>query len=164
MTTQPQPQTQTLTKTKTRKNPPQKSTNLKPDQIRKIARLAIKGNTERAISALTGIPKTTIHAQLQVIKDSPEFHGFADKKADCYELLQYQIVNSVDQSAIKTMISKRGLTDVGILEDKIRLIRGQSTSNISYDGRNITASLTEIMREIDRLKVGDDEAEEAETC
>jgi hypothetical protein len=40
------------------------------------------------------------------------------------------------------MLSKRGLTDVAILEDKIRLIRGQATDISGVQIRGLIAVLT----------------------
>ncbi len=57
-------------------------------------------------------------------------------------MLQYQIANAVDHADIKTMLSKRGLTDLAILEDKIRLIRGQATSISAVDIRALIASVS----------------------
>ena len=101
-------------------------------ETQQIVALANKGNTERDISTLTGIPKTTIHQTLQQVKQSPDYRGYCDNKADVLELLQYQIANAVDHDSIKTMLSKRGLTDLAILEDKIRLIRGQQ-GDVNYN-------------------------------
>jgi hypothetical protein len=40
------------------------------------------------------------------------------------------------------MLSKRGFTDAAILEDKIRLIRGQATSISAVDIRQLIASVS----------------------
>jgi transposase len=93
----------------------------------KIKELAAKGLTEREIAALTNTSKTTVHARLQAVKNSAEFRQFTDDKASILEALQYEIINSVDHEAIKTMISKRGLTDAAILQDKIQVLRGQAS-------------------------------------
>ena len=119
-------------------------------ETRRIAALAAKGNTERDISTLTGIPKTTIHQTLQQLKMSPDYRGYCDNKADVLELLQYQIANAVDHASIKTMLSKRGLTDLAILEDKIRLIRGQATDMSAV---NIRLILDAAPKEIDSSNI-----------
>ena len=121
-------------------------------ETRRIAALAAKGNTERDISTLTGIPKTTIHQTLQQLKMSPDYRGYCDNKADVLELLQYQIANAVDHASIKTMLSKRGLTDLAILEDKIRLIRGQATD---LSAVNIRLILDAAPKEIDSSNIID---------
>jgi hypothetical protein len=94
-----------------------------------------KGLTEREISAVTGIPKTTIHDSLQRIQNDPDFKDFQSNKAIYFEKIQHELVKNADHDAIKTMLNKRGMTDAAILEDKIRLIRGQSTNNTLIDLR-----------------------------
>jgi hypothetical protein len=94
-----------------------------------------KGLTEREISAVTGIPKTTIHDTLQKIQNDPDFKDFQSNKAIYFEKIQHELVKNADHDAIKTMLNKRGMTDAAILEDKIRLIRGQSTNNTLIDVR-----------------------------
>ena len=119
-------------------------------ETRRIAALAAKGNTERDISALTGIPKTTIHQTLQQLKMSPDYQTYCDNKADVLEMIQFQIANAVDHASIKTMLSKRGLTDLAILEDKIRLIRGQATD---LSAVNIRLILDAAPKEIDSSNI-----------
>ena len=75
-----------------------------------------------------------------------------------FENLQYRLINLADDNLLKTMLNKRGMTDVAILEDKIRLIRGESTANISYDAKVISASVAEL-----RKMVNDNNVIEAES-
>ena len=100
-----------------------------------------KGLTEREISAVTGIPKTTIHDNLQKIQNDPEFKDFQSNKAIYFEKIQHELIKNADHDAIKTMLNKRGMTDAAILEDKIRLIRGQSTSNTLVDVRMLISQV-----------------------
>jgi len=112
-----------------------------PTTTTQIAKLAGRGNTEREIATLTGVPKTTIHETLQKLKHDPDYITFCNDKSTALEVLQYQIANAVDHADIKTMLSKRGLTDLAILEDKIRLIRGQATSISAVDIRALIDSI-----------------------
>jgi len=89
---------------------------------------AVKNMTEREISAITGIPKTTIHTQLQELAKSEAFQYFQNNKDKVFEGLQMKLINLADHDSLKTMLSKRGFTDVAILQDKIQLLRGQATS------------------------------------
>lgn len=89
---------------------------------------AVKNMTEREISAITGIPKTTIHTQLQELAKSEEFQYFQNNKDKVFEGLQMKLINLADHDSLKTMLSKRGFTDVAILQDKIQLLRGQATN------------------------------------
>ena len=86
-----------------------------------------KGLSEREIAALTGIPKTTIHTQLQELVNTTEYRDFQSNKDKVFEGLQLKLINLADHDLLKTMLSKRGMTDVAILQDKIQQLRGQET-------------------------------------
>lgn len=115
--------------TQTTKTPkPKRITNFVTDsQKKQIAKLAVKGNTEREMVEITGVPKSTIHQQLKKLRTDPNYLDFKENKAETLETLQYQIISAVDHAAIKSMVNKRGTVDIAILEDKIRTIRGQAT-------------------------------------
>lgn len=122
----------------------------KPDK-KHIANLAINHElSSRQIAALTGGGKTRIAEIIQEVKNDVEYQAFTANKDKVFENLQYKLINLADDDALKTMLSKRGMTDVAILEDKIRLLRGESTANISYDARTISASVSEL-----RAMIGD---------
>jgi hypothetical protein len=102
----------------------------------KITNLAINSNLScRQISALTGVGKTKIAEIIQEAKENPDVTLFAQSKDKILEGLQRKLINLADDAALKTMLKKRGFTDLAILEDKIRLIRGQSTNNTLIDVR-----------------------------
>ena len=111
------------TKTKTKKD--------------KIIEYKQQGLTEREISTLTNTPNTTVHNTLQTVKNDPDYQVFTTTKAEKLEELQWQIYKSVDLDSIKTMVNKRGLTDLAILQDKIQLLRGEATSIQAVDIRGL---------------------------
>jgi hypothetical protein len=55
---------------------------------------------------------------------------FRENKAEVYETCQQLMVNALTPSLAKDLIERRGFVDVGILEDKINILRGK-TSNIN---------------------------------
>lgn len=115
----------------------------------KAAKLAIKHDLSCVqAEKLTGISKSVIAEVLQAVKANPEIIEFSRNKDKVYEGLQAKLVNLVDDDALKTMLNKRGLTDLGILEDKIRLIRGESTANVAYDARTINIHIAELKQMI----------------
>ena len=105
------------------------------DTNKQIIKLANKGNTEREIAVLTNLPKTTVHDKLQTLKNDPAFIEFKNNKADVLEEIQFKLASVVDHDLLKSMVSKRGMTDLAILEDKIRLMRGEATSITTIDIR-----------------------------
>ena len=112
---------------------------LQPDQDsltnKQIVKLLNKGATEREIAAVTNLPKSTVHYKIQSLKKDPDFIHFKNNKADILEELQFKLASVVDHDLLKSMVSKRGMTDLAILEDKIRLMRGESTSITTIDIR-----------------------------
>jgi hypothetical protein len=96
----------------------------------------------RQAETLTGVSKTRIHELVQEVKANPELTLFRDNKAGVFESLQAKLISLADDDLLKTMLSKRGFTDAAILEDKIRLIRGQATSISAVDIRQLIASVS----------------------
>jgi len=60
---------------------------------------------------------------------APLRQAFQENKAEVLELLQLRIVKSIDDEQIKKMAPRDKFVAIGILHDKIRLERNQSTSN-----------------------------------
>jgi hypothetical protein len=111
------------------KTPRKRKTSIDKSTSTRIATLkSINKLSEREISELTNIPKTTVHDELQRLIKSNELIAFTDNKDKVFEALQLQLINLADRDSLKTMLSKRGFTDVAILQDKIQLLRGQSVS------------------------------------
>jgi len=100
-----------------------------------LIKLANKGMTQREIAAVTNLPKSTVQYKLQHLKDDIEFKNFKANKADVLEEIQFKLASVVDHDLLKSMVSKRGMTDLAILEDKIRLIRGETQSIQTIDIR-----------------------------
>lgn len=90
-----------------------------------------KGLTQDQAAQLTGVTQGRISQIIAEAKTNPDIIAFRNEKADVFEGLQARLVNLANDDLLKSMLNKRGMTDVGILEDKIRLIRGQDTG-LSY--------------------------------
>ena len=88
----------------------------------------------RDIAASQGVPKSTVHQALQRVEHSPDYLDFVNHKDGVFEELQYRLLQEADGTALKTMLNKRGLTDVAILQDKIQAMRGQATQIIDVRG------------------------------
>jgi hypothetical protein len=114
----------------------------KPTAAKLLELRTEKGLTEREISKLTGTPKTTIHDQLQQLATTDEFRDFQTNKDKVFEGLQLKLINLADPDLLKSMLNKRGFTDVAILQDKISLLRGQATEIHDVNIRALIASIT----------------------
>lgn len=109
----------------------------------KIVDLVInKGVTQEQASKLTGTSQSRISEILSQVKQNPEYLEFQENKDKVFEGLQAKLCNLADDATLKTMLSKRGMTDVAILEDKIRLIRGQATDITDVQIRGLIAHFT----------------------
>ena len=56
-----------------------------------------------------------------------ELQEFQDSKADCFEAVQHRLLLSVTDKKILKTSAVQAITGAAILEDKIRLQRGQAT-------------------------------------
>ena len=111
----------------------------------KIADLVInKGITQEEASKITGISRSRISEIITDVKNNTDIIALRENKDKVFEGLQAKLINLADDDLLKTMLSKRGLTDVGILEDKIRLIRGQATEIHDVQIRALVASIPDI--------------------
>lgn len=107
--------------------------------IEKIIELRRKGLSLQDIADICKCTAQNIHVRLQGIE---EFETFSRDKALYYEHLQHKILRTIDESDIKKSPFGTRITAAAILEDKIRLIRGQATERI--DTFAVTASLDEL--------------------
>jgi hypothetical protein len=82
-----------------------------------------------------------------------ETEDYRNGRAEIFAGMQHRILKSITEADIKGMTGLARLTGVGILYDKERLERGQSTSNVDV---RVTAALevelSQIDKEIERLK------------
>ena len=104
----------------------------------KIVDLVInKGLTQEQAANLTNCAQSRISEIIQEAKQDPEVMLFANNKDKVFEGIQRKLINLADDAALKTMLSKRGFTDVAILQDKIQLLRGEATSIQAVDIRGL---------------------------
>ena len=104
----------------------------------KIKDLVInKGLTQEEAGKLVGVSRQRITQIIQEAKNDPEVSLFAANKDKVLEGLQRKLINLASDDLLKTMLSKRGFTDVAILQDKIQLLRGEATSIQAVDIRGL---------------------------
>ena len=85
------------------------------------------------IAKIQGVSKQAVHKRLQAFLPNDSTELYKNNKADILATAQLKIITQIDQPRLK----KAGLRDLvvsaGILYDKERLERGQSTHNVSYN-------------------------------
>lgn len=122
------PEAATITK---RGRPPREVTEARKTKALQIAKKRPHASI-RQIAAETGISRTTAADVLSKygIKKN-ELDEFKDNRADIYAGTIARIVNSIDDETIKNASLRDRATAAGILQDKERLERGQSTTNVA---------------------------------
>jgi len=109
---------------------------------KQIAKLILdNGLTQEQTSAITGVSRSRISEIMSEVKENPETILFQSNKDKIFEGLQAKLINLADDNLLKTMLSKRGFTDVAILQDKINLLRGEATSINLVDLRVLIANI-----------------------
>jgi len=109
--------------------------------LSKIIELRRKNLSLQQIADICKCSKQNIHRRL---KDVEEFEDFCKDTAIEYEILQHRILRSIDEESIKKTPMASRVTAIAILEDKKRLVRGQTTERI--DTFAVTASLADLER------------------
>jgi predicted transcriptional regulator len=94
-----------------------------------------KGLSQDQAAKLVNCSQSTVSEIISRSKENTEYLLFAEHKDKVFEDIQLRLCKLADDAALKTMLSKRGMTDVGILEDKVRQIRGQATSTSDHEIR-----------------------------
>ncbi len=109
--------------------------------IEAIAALRREGMSLQRIADALGCSKQNIHYR---IRDADDFVDFGKCKDHKFENLQRKIYNSIDQGKHQKSSLLQDVTALGILEDKIRMLRGQATLRI--ESFSVTASLDDLER------------------
>lgn len=86
-----------------------------------------KGLTLEQIGTLTGCTKQTVSERLKTA-DLQGLENFREYKDVIFEDLQRILVSSLTAGDVKAMSGMQRITGAAILEDKLRVIRGQATS------------------------------------
>lgn len=102
------------------------------------------------IAKLQGVTKQAIHKRLKGLLPDEAAEVYREKRADIFSKMQLDCLSAVDGPKRKAASALQLVTCAGILYDKERLERGQSTSNI--DTRSITLHVEALDADIARLE------------
>jgi hypothetical protein len=106
----------------------------KPVPIEKLLKWRKQGLSYDEIGGMIGRSKQAVHQRLQPYKDAIEnLPVFKENRADIFAIHQQRLLNSLSDDDIRKIPPGSRFTGVGILYDKERLERGQSTGNISME-------------------------------
>jgi transcriptional regulator with XRE-family HTH domain len=130
----------------------------------RVLELRLKELSYREIAQLVGCSKSNIEFIMRNhFPNLTNLQKYSENKAKILEALQQELVYQFDAEKQKKMTGRDLTWSIAVLEDKIRLIRGQSTENINIKQELKTlAELEEREKEIKRLLGLTSEEEEKE--
>ena len=103
--------------------------------LEKAVDLRLKGVPVADIATLFKVTETQVYRRLKRYKTDPgKIVDFRKAKANKLEFIQAEILASISPDDIKKTPFVQRVTSLAILEDKIRLIRGEPTQNVSVQG------------------------------
>lgn len=113
-------------------------TKITPEHKDKIVELASKALTTREIETLTNVDHTTVAKILQRYGlEKRNIDDYIANRAEIFAGLQDRILKTINDDDVKKMPATQRIVASGILYDKERLERGQSTDNIGVIGKII---------------------------
>jgi predicted transcriptional regulator len=140
---------------KIKKNPlskPRKLTKSKASK-KKISDLVIKqGLTHEETAQIAGVCRQRISQIISEAKTNPENILFKDNKDSAFEGLQAKIINLTSDEDIKKANLQQKIWSIGVLEDKIRNIRGLATEIHDVQIRALIAQIQPTQQD----KIADD--------
>lgn len=109
--------------------------------VEKLLMYALQGKSYDEIAKLTGCSRQNVSNRLKTHKNQIDAYlTFKQDPAALWEYQEYRVLNSVADSDINKARLAEKATFAGIARDKVRLQRGQSTTNIQA----LTALITSI--------------------
>ena len=119
--------------------------------ISRIIELRKRGNSYKEIGKILGCTKQNVELRLRPFKAEIEaLQSFKEQRADVLAVYQQKLLNSLTDSDIKRMPPGSRLTGFGILYDKERLERGQSTDNIAVEA--LIEDLHNTQEQLDKVR------------
>jgi len=112
-----------------------------------------KGLTYREIAAIQGVDHAAVYRDIKHLLSDAETEVYKSKRADVLAKMQKELLKSITVDDIKGMPVGQKLMGYGILFDKERLERNQSTQIVGYDARAIEERLKQIQDMVDVIDV-----------
>ena len=102
------------------------------------------------MAPILGVSPSAIHKRLKHLLPDESTKYYQDHRADILSHVQLQLLSQVDARRLKKVSSRDAVVSYGILYDKERLERGQSTANA--DMRVLSTTLQELEAQERELK------------
>ena len=102
------------------------------------------------MAPILGVTPSAIHRRLKHLLPDESTKYYQDHRADIISHVQLQLLSQVDARRLKKVSTRDAVVSYGILYDKERLERGQSTANA--DMRVLSTTLQELEEQERELK------------
>jgi hypothetical protein len=120
------------------------------DEIEQVKILRANGLTYNAISLKINRNPKTVKKACLVPEIAEEIREMQEELADSYEGLSRRMIDSISDEDIEKLNAYQRTISSGICTDKMRLLRNESTSNISIAA--IDANIEETERQIKEVE------------
>lgn len=117
--------------------------------------MKIGGMTYQEIADIEGVTKQAICKQIaHLIPDKSALDTYKQNRADILAGKQIELLQALTPDKIKEASALQLVTQFGILTDKERLERGQSTQNVETIVQSLSSDRESLLKEIEILKGG----------
>lgn len=123
------------------------------DKLNKRTKMKLGGLTYQEIADIEGVSKQAIQQQLtDFVPNLGALETYKKHRADILAAKQVELLHALTKDKIKDASALQLITGMGILTDKERLERGQSTQNVETIIHSLTNDRDDIARQIAELK------------
>jgi hypothetical protein len=120
----------------------------------KAIELAAKGEmTQEEAGKVSGYSQQRISELIKDYKSNTDFIAFSNNKDKVFEALQAKIVDNISAEDIKKANLQQKTWAIGVLQDKVQVIRGQATDIVDYRALNVNATLQAIRERVQSNQV-----------
>ena len=114
------------------------------DKSRALDLRLSKGLTYQEIGDILKTSKQTIHRHFATLLPDSRTEIYRQNRADILSHAQVRLLSNVTDAKLKKSSARDLIVSTGILYDKERLERDQSTVNVAYDAASDRAQLAEL--------------------
>ena len=147
-----------MTAEKIKQNPITKPKKQKVDKSKALNLRLTNKLSYSKIAELQGVSPQAIHSAIKHLLPTDAIKSYQENRADILSSYQIKLLQQLDEDRLKKMPAGSAVLAACQLYDKERLERGESTANVSYDAKVISASVAEL-----RKMVNDNNVIEAES-
>jgi transposase len=116
-------------------------------------KMKMGGMTYAEIGRIEGISKVSVYKQINhLIPNEQDLEIYKKHRADILASKQVELLQALTPDKIKDASALQLITGMGILTDKERLERGQSTQNVETVVQSLSSDRESLLKEIEILR------------